>query len=189
MPVPHPEQLAVLALQQAGDKSFQNFSYPDYLDLRAQSASFSDIIAYRVTLGGLTADNRGDHCIATRVTGNYFSVLGVQPALGRLILPTEGQTPGADPILVLGYSYWQKRFAGDASVIGKSVEMNGHPLTIIGVAPQAIHGTYSIIDSDLYLPLSANFGTKVEKQVQNTWTQRSERSLTLMTRLKPGTFG
>src|SRR5437773_1747074 len=92
MPVPHPEQIAVLALQQAGDKSFQSFSYPDYLDLRAQSTSFSDVIAYRLTLGGLTADNRGDHCIATRVTGNYFSVLGVQPALGRLILPTEGQT-------------------------------------------------------------------------------------------------
>src|SRR5436305_1285044 len=186
MPVPHPEQIAVLALQQAGDKSFQSFSYPDYLDLRAQSTSFSDVIAYRLTLGGLTADNRGDHCIATRVTGNYFSVLGVQPALGRLILPTEGQTPGADPILVLGYSYWQKRFAGDSNVIGKSVEMNGHSLTIVGVAPQGFHGTYFIVDSDLYLPLSVNVGTKDEKQVQNTWTQRSERSLTLMARLKSG---
>src|SRR5438034_1107016 len=154
MPVPHPEQIAVLALQQAGDKSFQSFSYPDYLDLRAQSASFSDVIAYRLTLGGLTADNRGDHCIATRVTGNYFSVLGVQPALGRLILPTEGQTPGADPILVLGYSYWQKRFAGDSNVIGKSVEMNGHSLTIVGVAPQGFHGTYFIVASDLYLPFN-----------------------------------
>jgi predicted permease len=186
MPVPHPEQLAVLALQQAGDKSFQNFSYPDYLDLRAQSTSFSDIIAYHVTLGGVTADNRGDHCIATRVTGNYFSVLGVQPALGRLILPTEGQTPGADPIVVLGYAYWQKRFAGDAGVIGKSVEMNGHPLTIVGVAPKDFRGTYFIVDSDLYVPLSADVGTKDEKQVQNTWTQRSERSLGLMARLKPG---
>jgi predicted permease len=186
MPVPHPEQLAVLALQQAGDKSFQNFSYPDYLDLRAQSASFSDIIAYHVTLGGVTADNRGDHCIATRVTGNYFSVLGVQPAFGRLILPTEGQTPGADPILVLGYAYWQKRFAGDVGVIGKSVKMNGHPLTIVGVAPKDFHGTYFIVDSDLYVPLSADVGTKDEKQVQNTWTQRSERSLNLMARLKPG---
>jgi len=160
MPVPHPEQLTVLSLQQAGDKSLQSFSYPDYLDLRDQSSSFSDIIAYRVTLAGLTADNRGDHCIATRVTGNYFSMLGVQPALGRLILPTEGQTPGADPILVLGYSYWQKRFTGNKSVIGKQVEANGHPLTIVGVAPKEFHGTYSIVDSDLYVPLSASIGTK-----------------------------
>jgi len=185
--VPHPEQLTVLSLQQAGDKSLQSFSYPDYLDLRDQSTSFSDIIAYRLTLAGLTADNRGDHCIATRVTGNYFSVLGVQPALGRLILPTEGQTPRADPILVLGYSYWQKRFAGDKNVIGKQVEANGHPLTIVGVAPKEFHGTYSIVDSDLYVPLSASIGTKDEKQVENTWTHRSERSLSLMARLKPGT--
>ena len=187
MPVPHPEQLTVLSLQQAGDKSLQSFSYPDYLDLRDQSSSFSDIIAYRVTLAGLTADNRGDHCIATRVTGNYFSMLGVQPALGRLILPTEGQTPGADPILVLGYSYWQKRFAGNKNVIGKQVEANGHPLTIVGVAPKEFHGTYSIVDSDLYVPLSASIGTKDEKQVESTWTHRSERSLSLMARLKPGT--
>src|SRR6266436_2588098 len=91
--VTHPEQLSVLALQQSGDHSVQRFSYPDYLDLRNQSSSFSDIVAYRLTLGGLSADNRGDHCIITRVSGNYFSALGVQPTLGRLVLPTEGQTP------------------------------------------------------------------------------------------------
>ncbi len=186
MPVPHPEQIAVLAMQQTGEMGLQRFSYPDYLDLRDQSASFSDLFAYRITLGGLTADNRGDHCIATRVTGNYFSTLGLQPALGRLILPTEGQTPGADPVLVLGYSYWQKRFAGDKSVLGKKVEMNGRPFTIVGVAPQEFHGTYSIIDSDLYLPLSADISFKNEKQIQDTWTHRSERSLSLMARLKPG---
>jgi predicted permease len=185
LPVSHPEQLAVLSLQQAGNKDLQNFSYPDYLDLREQPTSFSDIIAYRITLAGLTTDNRGDHCITTRVTGNYFSMLGLQPALGRLILPTEGQTAGADPILVLGYSYWQKRFAGDKDIIGKKVELNGHSLTIVGVAPQEFHGTYSIVDSDLYLPLSANIATKDEKLVQDTWTHRSERSLTLMARLKP----
>lgn len=186
MPVPHPEQLAVLALQQAGDHSLQKFSYPDFVDLRDQSASFSDIVAFRLTLGGLAADNRGDHCIITRVSGNYFSTLGVQPALGRLVLPTEGQTPGADPILVLGYAYWQKRFAGDRSVLGKHVEINDHPMTIVGVAPKEFHGTYSIVDSDLYAPLSASIGTKDESQVQDTWAHRGERSLSLMARLKAG---
>ena len=186
MPVPHPEQLAVLALQQAGDHSLQKFSYPDFVDLRDQSASFSDIVAFRLTLGGLAADNRGDHCIITRVSGNYFSVLGLQPVLGRLVLPTEGQTPGADPILVLGYAYWQKRFAGDRSVLGKHVEINDHPITIVGVAPKEFHGTYSIVDSDLYAPLSASIGSKDETQLQDTWTHRGERSLSLMARLKAG---
>jgi len=185
--VTHPEQLSVLALQQSGDHSVQRFSYPDYLDLRNQSSSFSDVVAYRLTLGGLSADNRGDHCIITRVSGNYFSVLGVQPALGRLILPTEGQTPGADPVLVLGFSYWQKRFAGNSNVIGKHVEINNHPLTIVGVAPKEFHGTYSIVDSDLYVPLSAIIDSKDDTQVQDTWSHRADRSLSLMARLKPGT--
>jgi hypothetical protein len=149
MPVPHPEQLVVLGLQQAGDHSLQRFSYPDYADLRDQSASFSDILAFRLTLGGLSADNRGDHCITTRVSSNYFSTLAIQPALGRFILPTEGQIPGADPILVLGYSYWQKRFAGNKDILGRRVEINSHPLTIVGVAPEGFHGTYSIVDSDI----------------------------------------
>jgi macrolide transport system ATP-binding/permease protein len=186
MPVPHPEQIAVLALQQTGDKDLQKFSYPDYLDLRDQSNSFSDIIAYRITLADLAVDNRGDHAIATRISGNYFSVLGLQPALGRLILPTEGQTPGSDPVIVLGYSYWQKRFGGNQDVIGKKVEANGHPMTIVGVAPREFHGTYSILDSDIYLPLSADISYKNEKQVLDTWTHREDRALSLMARLKPG---
>src|ERR1700692_2009088 len=94
LPVAHPEQIAVLAMQQTGTPGFQRFSYPDYQDIRQQTDSFSDIIGYRATLTGLTVDGKGDHCVLSRVTGNYFSVLGIQPALGRLILPTEGQTPG-----------------------------------------------------------------------------------------------
>jgi len=186
LPVPAAEQLAVLSLQQSGDHSLQKFSYPDYVELRDQSASFTDIIAYRLTLAGLSADNRGDHCIVTRVSGNYFSVLGVQPALGRLFLPSEGQTPGSDPILVLGYSYWQKRFAGDKNILGRQVEINRHPVTIVGVASKEFHGTYSIVDSDLYIPLSAIITTHDETPVQDTWTHRANRSLSLMVRLKPG---
>ena len=189
LPVPHPEQLVVLGLQQAGEQHslyIQKFSYPDYVDLRDQFAFSSDILAFRITLGDLHADNHGDHCIVTRVSGNYFSILGLQPALGRFVLPTEGQTPGADPILVLGYSCWQKRFAGDKNILGKNVEMNSHPMTIVGVAPDGFHGTYSIVDSSVYVPLSADIHEKNETLVQDTWTQRSNRSLSLMARLKPG---
>ena len=185
LPVPHPEQLEVLGLQQAGDKAIQNFSYPDYIDVREQAASFNGVAAFRLTLGGLTADNRGDHCIITRVTGNYFSMLGVQPAAGRLILPTESQTPGADPVVVLGYSYWLRRFAGDSNVVGKKVEINSHPMTIVGVTPKDFHGTYSIVDSDLFVPLSAEVASLDEKSVSELWTHRDQRSLSLIARLKP----
>jgi predicted permease len=185
MPVPHPEQIAVLSLQQAGDMSLQKFSYPDFVDLGDQSAAIGDLLAYRITLADLSVENHGDHCITTRISSNYFSVFGLQPALGRLILPTEGQTPGADPVIVLGYSYWQKRFAGDKSVLGKKVQANGHPMTIVGVAPQGFHGAYSILDSDAYVPLSAVVSLDNEKQIQELWTNRADRSLTLLARLKP----
>jgi predicted permease len=103
-----------------------------------------------------------------------------------LFLPSEGQTPGSDPILVLGYSYWQKRFAGDKNILGRQVEINRHPVTIVGVASKEFHGTYSIVDSDLYIPLSAIITTHDETPVQDTWTHRADRSLSLMVRLKPG---
>jgi putative ABC transport system permease protein len=195
LPVPHAEQIAVLAMKQDGAQGFERFSYPDYLDIRQQADVFSDVIAERTTLVGLTADKKGDHCVLSRVTGNYFSVLGVQPTLGRLIQPNEGQAPGADPVLVLGYSYWQKRFAGDRGVVGKQVEINGHSVTIVGVTPKEFRGTYAIIDMDGFVPLSAAIGSKGSTEtsvdaaltaVQDTWTHREERSLSVLARLKPG---
>ena len=188
LPVPHPEQITVLALKQDGAQGFDRFSYPDYLDIKQQADVFSDVFAERTTLGGLTADKKGDHCVLSRVTGNYFSALGVQPLLGRLISPNESQTPGADPVLVLGYSYWQKRFAGDRGVVGKQVEINGHAVTIIGVAPREFRGTYAIINMDGFVPLSAKIGSKggAENSVEDTWTHREERTLNVLARLRPG---
>jgi len=186
LPVPHAEQLAVLAMEQPGMSGFQRFSYPDYQDIGHQTSVFSDLLAYRITLTALSADRKVDQCIVTRVSGNYFLALGIQAAAGRLILPTEGQTPGADPILVLGYSYWKKRFAGDSQVIGKHVEVNGHAVIIVGVAPKGFHGAYAILDSDGYVPLSAAIGSKgmEENSVEQLWTQRGDRSLSLLGRLK-----
>jgi macrolide transport system ATP-binding/permease protein len=135
LPVPHAEQLAVLAMEQPGMSGFQRFSYPDYQDISRDTNVFNDVLAYRITLTAMSADHKVDQCILTRVSGNYFSALGIHAATGRLILPSEAQTPGADPVLVLGYSYWKKRFAGDSQVIGKHVEVNGHALTVVGVAP------------------------------------------------------
>ena len=186
MAVPHPEQMTVLALQQAGTTGLQTFSYPDFLDLRRESASTADLFTYRVSLAGLSVEGKGDHCVISRVSNNYFSALGIAPAVGRLILPTEGITPGSDPIIVLGYSYWQKRFAGDPGVVGKHVEMNGHPATIVGVTPKGFYGTYAMLNMDAYVPLSATFTEELGTPVNDTWTKREMRRLTVLARLKPG---
>jgi predicted permease len=186
MPIPHPEQMTVLSAQQGGSRDYQSFSYPDYQDIRSQTDAFTDILAYRVSLVGLSVDGKGEHCIISRVTGNYFTTAGVQPALGRLILPTEGQNPGADPVLVLGYVYWQKRFGGDKSVVGKQAVIDGHPVTIVGVAPKGFPGLYAFINMDGYVPLSATAGLGGNEPVEEMWTHREDRSLQLKARLKPG---
>ena len=185
LPVQHAEQITVLAMKQPGVEGFQSFSYPDFQDVRSQAEASGEVFAYRTTLVGLIAGGKGDHCVMSRVTGNYFSVLGIKPALGRLILPTEGQAPGADPVLVLGYGYWQKRFGGDQSVIGKQVQVDDHPVTIIGVTPKDFQGTYGFLNMDGYMPLSAIAGPGGSESVEETWTHREQRSLTLMERLKP----
>jgi predicted permease len=189
LPVPHAEQITVLSSQQNGASTFQMFSYLDYQDVaRDTTGIFSDVFGYRTTLGGLNADGRGEHCIFSRVTGNYFSALGVKPALGRLIMSSEGKTPGADSVVVLGYNYWQKRFGGDPSVIGKQVTIDGQSATIVGVAEKGFQGVYSVIDMDGYLPITAPFDAlnDPQKTLHDEFAQRENRSLLLLARLKQG---
>lgn len=185
LPVPHPGQITVLSLQQGDLPGNHRFSYPDYQDLRDQTDAFSDLLAYRVALVSLSVDNRADHCIVSRVSSNFFSALGIQPAYGRLILPTEGRTPGADSIVVLGYSYWRRKFNSDANVAGKKIEVNGRPFTIVGVAPKTFHGTYSVLDMDAYMPFSAETSDDPDNPIEKIWTSRISRGMTLMGRLKP----
>jgi len=185
LPVPHPEQITVLASQQEGLPGYR-FSYPDYADLRDHADSFSDIFFYRVTLSSIAVGNRSDHCLISRVSSNYFSALGIRPAAGRLILPTEGRMPGADPILVLGYSYWRKRFSENPNIIGQKVNLNNHPFTVVGVTSPNFHGTYSVIEMDAYVPFSAETADPTDTPIEQIWTSRGSRTLTVMGRLKPG---
>jgi predicted permease len=173
-------------MKQQGAEGFQRFSYPDYLDIRSQAAESAEVFGYRTSLVSLISEGKGDHCVVSRVTGNYFSALRVKPALGRLILPSEGQSPGADPVLVLGYGYWRKRFGGDQGVIGKQVEVDGRAMTIVGVTPKDFQGTYAFLNMDGYIPISAVAGRARQTPVQETWTHREQRSVSLMARLKPG---
>lgn len=186
LPVANPEQITVLALKQASVPGTYRFSHLTYEELRGQTDAFSDIFAYEPDLVGMTADHKSDHCLISRVSSNYFSSLGVKPAYGRFILPAEGRAPGADPVIVLGYSYWRRRFAGDSKIVGQKVELNNHSFTVVGVAPQEFHGTYPVMDMDGYVPMSAETSDDPDFTVQKAWASREERGLTVMGRLKPG---
>jgi predicted permease len=184
--VPHPQQIAVLAARKAGDSPFLfSFSYPDFIDFRKQSASFADVFAYQMSLAGLSADNKADQFFLSYVTGNYFSALGIKPLLGRLVLPSEEDQPGEQPVLVLGYSYWQKRFGGDPHVIGKQVRVNGKSATIIGVVRKEFRGMFWIVEMDAYLPLSSS-ALLEQATTSNPLTDRNVRDFRVLGRLKPG---
>ncbi|HEV2388849.1 MAG TPA: ABC transporter permease [Candidatus Acidoferrales bacterium] len=183
LPVSDPGQITVMTEEQSGSLSTA-FSYRDYLDFSNQTAAFSGVIGYSPAVVGFGDARRADHIYVSFVTGNYFSVLGVKPLNGRLILPSEGQTPGADPVAVLGYSYWKRRFEGDPGVVGRSVLMDGRPVTIVGVVPKAFRGTFPLVEMDAYFPFS------LVRDLPTTdprfWTDRNSRLLELLGRLKPG---
>lgn len=187
LPVPAPEQLVVLSCQQHGASMFATrFSYADLVDFRKQADVFSGLIAYDIGLEGLSADGKADQFVVSYVTGNYFSALGVKPALGRLFLPKEGELGDNSPFAVLSHDYWQKRFGGDPSVIGKQVLINGKAVTIIGVAEKKFHGAYSMVAMDGYLPLSVGASLGELPHRGSQMTDRSSRILRVIGRLKPG---
>jgi predicted permease len=184
LPVKDPAQITVLAFQQKQGNFQTQFSLADYRDIRDQSTGvFSDVIAYQFGLDGLSVDGKADRVMTNYVTGNYFSALGLKPALGRLILPSEGDVPGADPVMVLGYSYWQTRFGGDPGIIGRKVSVDGQPITIVGVAPKDFVGVYPILSVQGYLPMGM---ATIAGNPSDFMTNRQIRNVPVLARLRPG---
>ncbi len=183
LPVRDPGRLVVVANGTHDYEDPHEVSNPDFKDFQAQSDAFSDMTAYLINFAGLSANNRSERVLATYVKGNYFTALGLQPALGRLFLPSEGETHGADPVIVLGYSYWMQRFNGDPSIVGKSVNLNGQPVTVVSVAPKGFFGTFFIVEANVYVPLGMIATSPDSAKILNN---RSERQLRVLAHLKPG---
>jgi predicted permease len=181
LPVMKPEQIVVLASQGNGG-SRGKFSYLDLQDFRKQAETFSALYAYEFGAAGLTANGKANEFVYSAVTGNYFSALGLRPALGRLSLPGEGETPGEPLFVVLDYSFWQRKLAGDPGIVGKQVLFNGKSATVIGVAPRGFHGSLFAFEMDGYVPLSAI----ADSAESHLWTDREDRELFVQGRLKPG---
>lgn len=179
-------RLVILAFEQKGTSWQPSFSLPEYSDLRSQAKNvFSGVTADQYGLDGLSMrGGKPDRLLTDYVSGNFFSVLGVKPFLGRFILPAEGETPSADPVIVLSYSYWKRNFAGDPNVIGRHVSLNDHPVTIVGVTPRNFHGVYTSLGVQGYLPLA--MVVTIENTPLGQLNDRTNRTLRLYGRLKPG---
>lgn len=152
--VPHPENLYMLERAYGSDTA-PSESYPDYRDLRDQNHSFDSLVLYNI-MGGVGLDTgHGNPSVVWpyMVSGNYFDALGVQPYLGRFIHASEEHGANSVPEVVLSYALWHARFNGDPAVVGRTVNINKHPFTVVGVAPAEFRGTELFFAPDLWAPI------------------------------------
>jgi macrolide transport system ATP-binding/permease protein len=188
LPVRSPDQLVVLAADTKGDETGFRYrvSFPALQELRRETSTFSDVFAFEVGISGLSADGKTSQILYSVVTGNYFPSLGLRPAAGRFFVTGEGEHPGAEPLIVLGYNFCQKRFGGAAGVVGKQVRVDGLAARVVGVAPQEFHGTYGGADMDAYMPLDQFAKMPFWESPTQLYTSRSRRPLTVLARLRAG---
>jgi predicted permease len=162
------------------------FSYPAYKDMRDRNQVFSGLIAADRTASGVSWHNQAVNEDTEIVSGNYFQVLGLHPALGRLIGPEDETAKNANPVAVLSYDYWKSRFAADAGVVGQTLLVNGRAFTIVGVAPSNFQTAIGGYRPGLFVPISMSEviipafvpGDNLDSH-QTVW-------LTLIGRLRPG---
>jgi len=128
-------------------------TYPNYLDLRARNHSFEDLAAFKFAFVGLNRGNDASLANGFATTGNYFDVLRIHPYLGRFFNASDEHGPNSAPYVVLSYSYWHRVFLDDRSVLGRTVLLNKHPFTVIGVAPPGFQGTLLFINPDFFMPI------------------------------------
>jgi predicted permease len=183
--VPNPQELVVLAIDEKNTPlGSLGFSYPEFVEVRDQSDSACDVFGQALA-GFVSLDdgNRSERAGIAAVSSNYFSGLQLKPALGRLILPGEGETAGEEPVMVLGNRYWKSRFAGDRNIVGKKVRIDGELVTVVGVVPEEFHGSFSIFELDGYVPLSTISRDPAWSKI---WTDRNLRMMLVSGRLRRG---
>jgi putative ABC transport system permease protein len=162
-------------------------SYRDYVDIRDRARSFVGLSAFRGVTVGFATDPRATPKLklGMLVSGNLFSLMGVEPTIGRAFTLEEDQVPGRDAVVVLGRTMWEQEFASDPGVLGRRVRINGGEFTVIGVAPPEFTGLNQYVRSDFFVPLmmSQRLANDPKHQVLE---DRDARDLRLKGRLKPG---
>ena len=176
--VPHAENLFMVQRGQ-----FPSQSYLDYVDLRDRNRTFESMVAYQI-IGPAGVDSGGNPSTAWPylATGNYFDALGIQPYLGRFFHASDEKGKNSAPYVVLSYAFWHSYFHGDAGVVGRTVGINKHPFTIVGVAPQTFRGTELFFAPAMWIPI-------VEQPTvmgQDSLQYRGNHSPMVVGRLKPG---
>jgi predicted permease len=151
-PLNVPQAQSLYAIERASDKDMAQ-SYPNYLDLRDRNRSFDDLAALSITQVALDTGESPSLTWGVEASGNYFDALRIQPYLGRFFHASDEHGANSAPLMVLSHAYWHSHFNGDRGVIGRTVQVNKHPFTILGVAPPDFRGTIVFISPNFFVPL------------------------------------
>jgi predicted permease len=185
LPVPDPSRV-VNVRTRTPTGAFGGVSYPDYQDLRDHNQSFSGLAASGLMPGAfaITKNEQPRVKYGSMVSANFFSVLQVEPQIGRGFRPSEDEAPGRDAVMVLSYDFWTNEFNSDASVAGRQVRLNGLDFTVIGVAPESFTGPDLFVRPAYYVPVVT--APRLSASNANLLTDRANRGFDLKGRLKPG---
>jgi predicted permease len=181
-PLDVPQAQSLYGIQRPSDKDLGH-SYPDYLDLRDRNRSFDDVAGYSITQVALDTGDNPSLVWGVEASGNYFDALRIQPHLGRFFHASDEQGANSAPYIVLSYPYWHSHFHDDRGVLGRTIQLNKHPFTILGVAPPKFRGTLVFFSPNFFVPLVN------QEQIEgwNGLNDRGNRSvLVVMGHLKAG---
>lgn len=189
LPVKSPDELVMLwqdASNMGSNVGTRMHSYPLYQDLQQRAEPFSEVMCRRLAEASVSIDGSTERIETELVSGNYFSMLGVPPALGRVFSSEQDdQIHNGHPVVVLSYQYWSERFARDAAVLGKTIRVNDHPMTIVGVSAAGFYGVDPASSPQIRVPIQM----KGVMHPDWTWLRMDDRRakwVQVFARLKPG---
>lgn len=193
LPVTQPDTLVDVFTAGGDGDDYATNSYQDFLDLKAQNTVFSDMLGYSPMMAPLSLGDRSRIALGQVVTSNHFAMLGVQPLLGRLLVPSDDD-PASPRVVVLSHRMWQREFGGDPAIAGKTLTLRGLPYAIAGVAPATFTGVVPLLTPELWLPVQhveeaepAGITDSVPSPVGTTRLERrGTRWMFVKGRLKPG---
>lgn len=152
LPVQEPGRVFSLSFGRSGDTP--NVSFPDYVDIRDRNQVFTSVAVARAMPMALSSAGKNERAWGYLVSGNYFDLLGVSASRGRVLGVSDDTKTGGNPVAVISYGCWQRRFGGDLGVVGRTVKINGYAFTILGITPPGFVGTERFFAAEIWVPFS-----------------------------------
>lgn len=186
LPVRAPEEIVEVYTSDSDGYPYATSSYLDYSDLRERTDVFAAVVGSRTFISRMDRGEEPEVVFGELVSWDYFQVLGVPMDLGRSFQAEEDATPGTHPVVILGHRTWTQRFGSDPDIVGRTVRLDGHPYTVVGVAPEAFTGTMPVMVTSMYVPLMMTNELMGGLTGVDQLGRRQSRSMLLKARLAPG---